>query len=326
MRGGELNALSTSPSIVPVPSILPRSSPWRPAAVPRDADRFPDVICKKPFMVEGALPVGCGQCLPCRVSKQRMWAHRMYLESLMHDTSCFLTLTYKPEELPVDGSLDPAHPRDFLKRVRAHIAPQKLRFVLAGEYGDKGQRPHYHLMMFGMSMLDLGLFESKWPLGFVYAGDCNIKTCMYVSKYTLKRMTEDTDWRLDGRHPEFARRSLKPGIGALAMAVICEKLQTRWGQELLRETGDVPRQLKLGKQTLVLGRYLRQKLRQEIGMTDDDIEAVRDSWVEEKLTEMQPLRLAASKTVQAPSQLLVAQNQGRIWSIEARAKIRRTKL
>lgn len=320
-----LDALSTSPAGFPVPSgELPA---WAPPLLGSGyANRFPYVICKKPYMVQGTLPVGCGQCLPCRVQKQRTWAHRMYLESLMHEQNVFLTLTYSPEEMPVDGSLNPEHPKLFLMRVRSQIYPMKLRFVLAGEYGDKGGRPHYHMMIFGMSVLDEALFLSKWPHGFIQVGDCNIKTCMYVSKYTLKRMTDEQDWRLDGRHPEFARRSLKPGIGALAMAVLTERLQSKWGQRLLQETGDVPPMLKVGRQSLILGRYLRAKLRKEIGMTDDDIEAVRDSWVEEKLAEMQPLREASARTIKTPSQRLVDQNQGKIWSIEAKAKLRKGKL
>ena len=38
--------------------------------------------------------VGCGKCSGCRLEHSRQWAVRIMHESKMHDTNCFLTLTY----------------------------------------------------------------------------------------------------------------------------------------------------------------------------------------------------------------------------------------
>jgi hypothetical protein len=46
-------------------------------------------------------------------------------------------LTYDPEHLPEDGSLNVVHFQKFMKRLRDRIKPLKIRFFHCGEYGDK---------------------------------------------------------------------------------------------------------------------------------------------------------------------------------------------
>lgn len=276
-------------------------------------------------MLNGTLPVGCGQCLPCRINRQRLWAHRQYLESLSYDANCFVTLTFSNDYLPPSGSLDPEHLRNFLKRVRRRISPIKLRFFGCGEYGDESWRPHYHVNFFGVGPELESIYLDAWGQGNIKVGDFNIKTAMYVAHYATKNMTKDGDWRLDGRHPEFARMSLKPGIGASALPVLSESLHVEWGLTLLAEEGDVPRALKMGRKSLVLGRYLRRRLREEIGMPEKLTEEVKQRWIDEKTEELLALREGAKDRKNAPlalRDLLVEANLGRIWSAEARAKIK----
>ena len=75
-----------------------------------------------------------------------------------------------------------------------------------------------------------------------------------------------------GRHPEFARMSNRPGIGASAMAIIGESLFNKYMVHEIHKTGDVPRTVKHGKKSYPLGRYLRQKLRDHVGMPDEYLE------------------------------------------------------
>jgi len=79
------------------------------------------VICRKPIII-GALPVGCGQCIPCRVNRRRVWAHRIVLEAKEHPQNAFVTLTYNEENLPRtrDGipTLRPDDLTLWLKRFR----------------------------------------------------------------------------------------------------------------------------------------------------------------------------------------------------------------
>jgi hypothetical protein len=41
----------------------------------------------------------------------------------------FITLTYDPDHLPSDGSLDVSHFQKFMKRLRKKISPLKIRFL-----------------------------------------------------------------------------------------------------------------------------------------------------------------------------------------------------
>ena len=155
----------------------------------------------------------------------------MVLESFCHDESLFITLTYDSEHLPFPGSLDPAHLRNFLKRLRFHFDKSfggRLRFFGVGEYGDKSWRPHYHAILFGVGYAHVGLVERAWQdsdgesIGWVHCGDVTPESCQYVAGYTTKKMTTTHDDRLiafrrEGvnLHPEFARQS--KGIGAPAL-------------------------------------------------------------------------------------------------------------
>ena len=106
------------------------------------------MVCKKPFR-QGLMEFGCGQCIPCRIGKRRLWTHRILLESFTHDYNSFVTLTYDESHLPEDGGLNHGHVQKFLKLLRKKVAPAKVRYFVVGEYGEKSGRPHYHLALFG---------------------------------------------------------------------------------------------------------------------------------------------------------------------------------
>ena len=74
------------------------------------------------------LKLPCGQCVGCRLEYSRQWAVRCCHESSLHIFNCFITLTYSPEFLPDDGSLDLKHFQKFMKRFRKKIAPLQVRF------------------------------------------------------------------------------------------------------------------------------------------------------------------------------------------------------
>lgn len=193
----------------------------------------------------------------------------MMLESLKHEQNSFVTLTYSPEHYPSDGSLVPKHTQDFLKRLRKAVAPLKIRYYLVGEYGDQSQRAHYHAAIFGLGPSSSSLIQQAWGLGHTLVGDLTVHSAQYICGYVTKKMTRKDDPVLNGRYPEFARMSLKPGIGAVAISDIGDALFTEFGISEVMATGDVPRSLRHGGRVMPLGRYLRSKLRDEIGMTDD---------------------------------------------------------
>lgn len=228
------------------------------------------MLCRKPYMM-GIQSYGCGQCMPCRINRRRLWTSRLMLESETSGSSFFLTLTYDEENLPGGGTLVPKDFTLFLKRLRRQIEPLKLRYFGVGEYGDHTNRPHYHFALF-LSEQETKenvqiLCDESWQLGFTYAGELNPQSSAYIAGYVTKKMTSSTDTRLNGRHPEFARMSLRPGIGRHSMDVVGSAMQTDSGlNEVLRLNGDVPDRLMMGKKTLLLGRYLRRCLREVLGL------------------------------------------------------------
>lgn len=226
--------------------------------------------CRNPFMRAGQA-YGCGQCLPCRIKKRREWAHRIQLEQGLKPDNNFLTLTY--EKAP--DELTPADMRAFLDNLRHIVGYGKFRYFGVGEYGDDNFRPHMHLVLFGYpsclkprhrgdcSCKTCAPIHQAWGRGFITNDPLTPERAQYIAKYTIKKMTRSDDPRLGNKHPEFTRMSLKPGIGAGIVEALAE-LITRYS--LLTPQGDVPVTLRHGTQQMPLGRYLRKKLRERLGL------------------------------------------------------------
>jgi len=244
--------------------------------------------CVKPYL-QGDAAYGCGQCLPCRFGRRRVWTHRILLESYNWSENSFVTLTYADDYLPrlADGraTLRKLDAQKWLKRLRHYLHGAQVRYFLVGEYGEDSWRPHYHAILFGFGgcayedsrlapvrncvCLSCDVLRKSWPYGFVHQGRVERKSAQYVSGYTVKRMVRSDDPRLEGREPEFARMSLRPGIGALSMRSVAEAVKAA---RVVDCEGDVPSGLRHGVQVMPLGRYLRRRLRAEVGL---DVRAPR---------------------------------------------------
>lgn len=200
----------------------------------------------------------CGRCRACRRNQQLEWSFRAYVESLSYKNSVFITLTYNDEHLPKNASLEPTAIADFIKRLRYYLDLQdvKIRYFGAGEYGEKGHRPHYHLIAYGIS-IDNPVFYDKFysekkcgywcfckawrdkkgnPLGEVFLGDVTFGTCSYVAKYLLKKKTGKQGQRYYktlGVYPEFTAVSRCPGLGYDYLKVNFDLIKSR-GYVLLK--------------------------------------------------------------------------------------------
>lgn len=200
------------------------------------------VILNPPVLVQN-MQLPCGTCLGCRKRRAREWAHRAVHEASQHQYNSFVTLTYDDAHLPEGGDLQPRHLRAFLRRVRRAVTSRRrrppgilgseLRFLCCGEYGEKGDRPHYHALLFGVSFNDgkpIGkdLFSSEalsqlWsvdgvPLGFASFGGVSGRSAAYVAQYSLKKQgaRQWSEYYGEGivKQPPFLRCSIRPGIGA----------------------------------------------------------------------------------------------------------------
>ncbi len=259
--------------------------------------------------------------MPCRINRRRVWAHRLVLESLTHPSSLFVTLTYSDLSLPNSSSLVPLHPQLWMKRFRRALAPKKIRMYLVGEYGDETNRPHYHCALFNASLADAPTIGKTWTYGHVHVGDLTPSSAQYICGYVTKKLTAKDDPRLQGRHPEFARMSNRPGIGAAAMEIIGEALFNKHLVKQIEETGDVPSSLTHGRKSLPLGNYLRQKLRDYVGMPDD----YRQENIWRYSLEMSSMLEAALKDPENPSislaEVLTRESAQKVLQIETLHKI-----
>ena len=95
----------------------------------------------------------CGQCIGCRLERSRQWAIRCVHEASLHERNCFITLTYRDECLPTNGSLDLDAFQKFMKRLRRRFG-EGVRFFHCGEYGENFGRPHYHAILFNLDFSD----------------------------------------------------------------------------------------------------------------------------------------------------------------------------
>lgn len=219
-------------------------------------------LCINPYE-SGPLEFGCGQCMPCLTNRKRIWTSRIMLESHSHEFNTFATLTYKnapPELIPDDLS-------DFMRKLRK-CYPTKVRYYGVGEYGTQNLRPHFHVVLFGVSWLDRYYVLKAWsdggvPKGFVDTAELNSERAAYIAGYVCKKVTSFTNPALEGKQREFARMSLRPGIGALECENIGKKLKGAF------ENGycalDVPGELRQVGKKMPLGRYVRGELRKAVG-------------------------------------------------------------
>lgn len=201
------------------------------------------------------LTLPCGQCIGCRLERSRRWAVRLMHEASLHDSACFLTLTYSDEHVPSNGSLNVADFQRFMKRLRRGSS-SPLRYFHCGEYGEQTARPHYHCILFGedfatkvvkgkrvpdrvlLKKTERGdhLYSSSrlsevWGLGHVNIGDVTFESAAYVARYCLKKLTvskrsspEDISKHKskyfnsktgEWLKPEYVTMSRRPGIGGV---------------------------------------------------------------------------------------------------------------
>lgn len=179
----------------------------------------------------------CGQCVMCRLERSRQWAMRCLHEKSLYRESCFVTLTYEDQNIPLLSgpcvkdrqTLSLRDVQLFMKRLRKQMG-EGIRFYLCGEYGCVSSRPHYHVLLFNRDFHDKKhfkdtragdrLFTSKsldnvWGNGLAVFGDVTFESCAYVARYVVDKITGDmAEVHYGGRLPEFATRSMRPGIGA----------------------------------------------------------------------------------------------------------------
>lgn len=214
---------------------------------PLQAYRAPggEVVMGSDWRGDGrSLELPCGKCIGCRLERARAWSVRITHEAQLYDSNLFVTLTYSEDKIPRSLSLEYSDFQAFMKRLRRRVVGvtpcpdgrKAIRFFVAGEYGGKTGRPHYHAILFNIRFSDQvpfrngtfgsDLCEELWNRGNVVIGSVTNRSAAYVAGYTLKKVYgqgageyyEDVvnlrTGELSSRRPEFVVMSRRPGIGA----------------------------------------------------------------------------------------------------------------
>lgn len=215
--------------------------------------KYEDIMYKPEVML-----IPCGQCIGCRIRQREDWTTRIELEARQYlpEEVWFITLTYNDEHVPgmilktgellrgsqyvwKPGSEKPesvqillyTDVQKFLKRLRK-ASRERLRYFIAGEYGEQTARPHYHMILYGWHPTDLkhlykiqhnGYYTSKWMediwgMGNIQIAQATPETYRYVAGYVTKKMYEIDGEKANvyyelGQPKPFACMSLKPGLG-----------------------------------------------------------------------------------------------------------------
>lgn len=170
--------------------------------------------------------VPCGKCLECLKDYQNAWFVRMFHELQAKKIGVFFTLTYADENATHLERLAPGadvdvmitksikgrpfvyhyESHDFLrsvckndlqaalKRFRTNLSRKhgkSFSYFLTSEYGPQTLRPHYHGIIFGVTLDEFRLFSQDWEkrYGFVSASlicCSNVKEAQNKTRYTAK--------------------------------------------------------------------------------------------------------------------------------------------
>jgi len=185
-----------------------------------------------------------------------------------------------------------------------------FRRYTVGEYGERNDRPHYHLLLFSddsdflpfsqqlsKTLWTSEVVEKKWKKGYCPVGRVEWDSIGYVSRYALKKrygMAGEVFY--EGRKREFATQSRRPPIG--------RRYFEKYWQEMY------PRD-----EVVVNGRYRRPPVRYDKWLQGID----HDLW-----ERVQEKRLAAQRPDPTPHELgIIEYNQAaaRRRFTEGRSKI-----
>lgn len=159
------------------------------------------LLCLSPRYVKSlGRNVDCGHCRACRLRKTNDWAQRItdHATSINHNV-LVITLTYNKANCPADYSLHHEDVQKFIKRARTYIARQDVlpkvtfKFFCGGEYGDKRNRPHYHVIILGLDARYSDLLYRAWGKCDRARWDCAPprnphKAYAYCAGYALKKI------------------------------------------------------------------------------------------------------------------------------------------
>lgn len=160
-------------------------------------------LCLHPYWPKDkTFSVPCGHCRACRIKRRTEWAARLCHEIIRHNHhALYITLTYKPSCLPPHGTLVKEHWQSLIMNIRLLYRRnvgrnnlKKISYYACGEYGGRRFRPHYHAIVFGLTMDYAEPIFNLWNKCEPQAYKCEYalgrKAMSYVAGYTCKKLRQ----------------------------------------------------------------------------------------------------------------------------------------
>lgn len=150
---------------------------------------------------------GCRRCSSCVEARIRDWQGRVMAETLFSKGATFFTLTYGMDQrmggaVDRDGAavLTYSHAQKWVRSFRDAGYP--CRYFIAGEYGAKKARAHWHAILFwqrqvperpehtvrlvGEKRKETCWHDPWWERGHTQWAEVNPTTARYLAKYAVK--------------------------------------------------------------------------------------------------------------------------------------------
>lgn len=173
-------------------------------------------MCISPQNLPAVGLVSCRNCWQCRSNRVNDLVGRAIAESHAASLTVPMTLTYGGGDHARAAVLVYADVQKFLKRLRK--AGYRVRYFVAGEYGSKKSRAHWHIVLFfhGATLPEITddwqdrdpnkLFFARWENdaharrdwihwehGYIYAEKPAYAAFRYILKYVQKGKDSDTE-------------------------------------------------------------------------------------------------------------------------------------
>lgn len=180
--------------------------------------------------------VPCGWCLNCRVDKRNYLQDCCEYEFNNYGCGAFVTFTYDDNHLypllkknqnnEINATLCRSDYVHFLYRLRSKLnyynsnnklINKNFKYLVVGEYGGKFQRPHFHILFFGLDYMACEkLFLDCWQNGLIDSLPIKNGCFKYVLKYLDKQAHGNQEKQLyqdNGLEPPFMTHSTGFGKG-----------------------------------------------------------------------------------------------------------------
>lgn len=187
-------------------------------------------MCLTPSTLpETGVQVACRKCRLCNENRVKDWVGRCMAEVRSAVQTHSVTFTYGPkdgrENHEAAAVLTYSHIQNMFKKLRRDGYP--VRYLVAGEYGSRKGRAHWHAMLFWQQkappeiVLDKRINYDWWPHGFTFVEQPHVHAIQYVCKYINKDQGDDA------RQGKLAM-SKRPVLGGMYFKRIAE-LQAKAG-------------------------------------------------------------------------------------------------